>query len=72
MTARLRSPLAGAMSGAFGSAWACRSVSHLPDLTPIGFALFTRAMPGRCPVFRLTGETICGPNFTIQQALLHS
>ena len=33
------------MSGAFGSAWACRRVSHLPDLTPIDFALFPRAMP---------------------------
>jgi hypothetical protein len=33
------------MSGAFGSAWACRRVSHLPDLTPIDFALFARALP---------------------------
>jgi hypothetical protein len=33
------------MFGAFRSACACRRVGHLPDLTPIDFALFTRAMP---------------------------
>jgi hypothetical protein len=33
------------MSGAFGSAWAGRRASQLLDLTPIDFALFTRAMP---------------------------
>jgi len=43
------------MSGAFGSAWACRKLSPLPDLAPMDYALFTRAMPaagsapaGRC------------------------
>ena len=46
MMARSRGPLVVAMSGAFRSAWACRRVSHLPDLTPIDFALFTRATPG--------------------------
>ena len=33
------------MSGAFRSACACLSDSQLPALTPMDFALFTRAMP---------------------------
>jgi len=33
------------MSGAFRSVWVCRSVGHVPDLTPMDFALFTPAMP---------------------------
>ena len=33
--ARLQSPLVVAMSGAFGSAWACLSDSQLPARTPI-------------------------------------
>src|ERR1039458_8097128 len=45
MMAWSRSPWVVVMSGAFRSAWAWRRVSHLPDLTPIDFALFTRAMP---------------------------
>src|ERR1035438_9662768 len=45
MMAWSRSPWVVVMSGAFRSAWDWRRVSHLPDLTPIDFALFTRAMP---------------------------
>ena len=45
MMARSHIPLVVEMSGTFRSAWACRRVSHLPDLTPIDFALFTRSMP---------------------------
>jgi hypothetical protein len=35
MMARSRIPLVVEMSGTFRSAWACRRVRHLPDLTPI-------------------------------------
>jgi hypothetical protein len=40
-----RSPWVVVMSGAFGSAWACRRVCQLPDPTPIDSALFMPAMP---------------------------
>jgi len=56
MMARSRRTFGGRDVRRVESACACRRVSQLPDLTPVDFALFTRATPEPTSFFQKGGS----------------